>query len=283
MKYFSLLFLILLVSACGADEQSPFVDTAKSDLISLARDTGGTHSAIPLQANGPDYAYYMYEPGDYANVGEDYPLLIYLHGISDFGDPVQQNDLFKVLRNGPPKLIEEGSWNPEYPMLVASPQLMITDFDWQPNKVHSFIEHLESKYRVNPSRIYITGISIGGVGIFEYIRNLGSRAKPAAAVPIAGAGAENLVSTFGDVPIWAFHGEDDRVIPFERGSKQIVDAINAANPKVRALVTTYPGVGHDAWTRTYDETGMGQENRLNDPFNRSVFNWMFSKKKSAAD
>lgn len=104
-------------------------------------------------------------------------------------------------------------------------------------------------------------------------------AKPAAVVPIAGAGAENLVDTFGDVPIWAFHGENDRVIPFERGSKQIVDAINAANPKVRALVTTYPGVGHDSWTRTYDETGMGQENLLNDPFNRSVFNWMFSKKK----
>lgn len=272
--------LMLVLVACGSDDQAPFVNTAKADLEALSEDTGGTHTAVPLQENGPDYAYYLYEPGGYAEDTQDYPLLIYLHGISDFGDPIRQDDLHKVLRNGPPKLIEEGTWDPEFPMLVASPQLMITDFDWQPNTVHGFIEHLQNTYRVNPSRIYITGISIGGVGIFEYIRNLGSRSIPAAAVPIAGAGAENLVSTFGDVPVWAFHGEEDRVIPFERGSKQIVDAINAANPKVRALITTYPGVGHDAWTRTYDGTGMGQENPLNDPFNRSVFNWMFSKKKA---
>jgi predicted esterase len=283
MKRYIPCILLLLFAACSSEESIPVINDARADLTSLAEDTGGVHIPVPLHANGPDYSYYIYEPGGYTEDTTSYPLLIYLHGIHDFGDPVRQNDLFKVLRNGPPKMIEEGTWKPDFPMLVASPQLFVTELDWQPNKLHSFIEHLENKYRVNPSRIYITGISIGGVGIFEYLRNLGSRAKAAAVVPIAGAGAENLVDTFAQVPIWAFHGENDRVIPFQRGSKEIVDAINAAGPRDRALLTTYPGAGHDVWTRTYDESGMGQENRLYDPFNRSVFHWMFTKKKRKDD
>ena len=60
----------------------------------------------------------------------------------------------------------------------------------------------------------------------------------------------------------------------------MVDAYNATNPRHRALITTYPGVGHDAWTMTYDESGMGKENRLNDRFDTSIFDWMFNRRLS---
>ncbi len=274
-----LLFTLLIsLFACGSDDSPGTTNLVFEDLEVLTQDRGGEHEAIPLINSNTHYGYYMYEPSGYASDEEDYPLLVYLHGIDDLGDPILQNDLDLVLRNGPPKMIDEGSWNPRFPMLVASPQLFKTQLDWQPNDLHEFIEHLESKYRVNPERIYITGISIGGVGIFEYLRNLGSRQKAAAVVPIAGAGAELLVSTISDVHIWAFHGEEDRVIPFERGSKPTVDAINASNPRFRALITTYPGVGHDAWTITYNESGMGMENPRNDRFNQSVFDWMFNRR-----
>jgi len=278
MRKISILVFAIAVLSCGSDDTPGTTNLVFDDLELLTQDMGGEQTAIPLRNSGTHYGYHMYEPSGYATDEESYPLLIYLHGISDLGDPVQQNNLDLVLRNGPPKMINEGSWDPRFPMLVASPQIFSTDLDWQPNQLHEFIEHLETKYRVNPERIYITGISIGGVGIFEYLRNLGSRQKAAAVVPIAGAGAEMLVSTISDVHIWAFHGEDDRVIPFERGSKPMVDAINASKPKHRALVTTYPGVGHDAWTMTYDESGMGKENARNDPFNTSVFDWMFNRK-----
>lgn len=270
--------LLILLYACGADDTPGTSNLVFDDLETLSRDTGGEHRGVPLINSNTHYGYYMYEPSGYATDDEAYPLLIYLHGIDDLGDPILQNDLDLVLRNGPPRMIDRGTWNPRFPMLVASPQLFKTELDWQPNKLQDFIEHIESEYRVNPDRIYITGISIGGVGIFEYLRNLGSRQKAAAVVPIAGAGAEMLVSTISDVYIWAFHGEEDRVIPFERGSKPMVDAYNATNPRYRALITTYPGVGHDAWTMTYNGSGMGKENPRNDRFDQSVFDWMFNRK-----
>lgn len=276
MKQLVFTFVICAALACNNDDRTPFLEEVEADLALLTVDTGGNQEAVLRQSSGADYDYFMYEPSGYATDNTAYPLMIYLHGIDAFGS---ESDLDKILNDGPPMMIEQGDWNPKFPVLVASPHLLVSDLDWEPNKIQAFIEHLESTYSINPSRIYITGISIGGIGIFEYLRNLGSKSKVAAVVPIAGAGAERLVDTIEDVPIWAFHGEEDRVISFRRGSKLIVEAINATNPETRALITTYPEAGHDVWTRTYDGTGMGQENIELDRFQSSVFDWMLSKKK----
>ena len=134
-----LLFALMLsLFACGNDDNPGTTNLVFDDLEVLSRDTGGEHHAIPIINSNTHYGYYMYEPSGYATDEEAYPLLVYLHGIGDLGDPILQNDLDLVLRNGPPKMIEDRSWNPRFPMLVASPQLFKTELDWQPNKLQDF-------------------------------------------------------------------------------------------------------------------------------------------------
>lgn len=266
---------ILVFAGCAVDDGEPFVPS-NIDLLMLPQDTGGQHISMPLGSTNAEYGYYVYEPGGYQESDLGYPLLIYLHGTKDIGhnDLRERNDL--VLRNGVPAQIEAGNWNPSHPMLVVSPHL--TELDWFPTNVHNFIAYLEETYRVNPQRIYITGISVGALGIYEYIRNIGSQSKLAAMVPIAGSGVSTLVENFTDIPIWAFHGEEDRVIPFTR-SKDMINAINAIEPKRRARLTSYPGAGHDVWTMTYNSSGMGQENEDYDRFTQTIYDWMFKQKK----
>lgn len=71
----------------------------------------------------------------------------------------------------------------------------------------------------------------------------------AAIAPICGGGFPDLASELKDVPVWAFHGAEDDVVKLEVG-QQMVDALRACGGNVR--FTVYPGVGHDSWTRTYD-------------------------------
>ena len=275
-----ILFALLVCCLACASDDTPEIARALDfeDLERLSQDTRGVHRPISLINSGSHYGYYFYEPSGYQTDEEDYPVLIYLHSAEGFTRTGSERDLDLVLQHGPPRKITEGTWNPRYPMLVVSPQLKIDDLDWEPNKLQDFIEYLEETYRINSSRIYITGIGLGGRGIFDYLVHIGSRQKAAAVIPIAGKGSPIQARSVADVPIWAFHGEEDRVIPLDRGSQAIIEAINANERTTRALLTTYPGVGHDAWTITYNGMGIGRENTENDRFLESIYDWMFDRK-----
>src|SRR5690606_12530958 len=173
-------------------------------------------------------------------------------------------------------MIEQNKWSPKYPMIVASPQL--TSGTWNADDVHSFIEYIISNYPINTDRIYLTGYSLGAFGCFDYISKYGAAAYASAIVPIAGGGNKNSGSQFTTIPVWAFHGEDDNTVS-KNGSINMVNAINAANPLVKAKLTLYPGVGHDSDTRTFDGTGMGTENSSYDAFDMSIYEWMFKYRK----
>ncbi len=198
--------------------------------------------------------FWLYLPPGYDKQPQKkWPLLLFLHGAGERG-----SDLKRVLRHGPPKLIQAGK---DFPFLVASPQCP-GGMDWRmlaPSLI-KLLDHLESKYRVDPSRVYVTGLSMGGYGTWHLAGLIPERL--AAVVPICGGGDPATAERLKEVPVWAFHGGRDRVVPLKR-SQEMVDAINKAGGKAR--LTVYPEAGHDSWSATYD--------------NPEVYRWLLSHQK----
>ena len=106
--------------------------------------------------------------------------------------------------------------------------------------------------RVDPDRLYVTGLSMGGYGTWYAAGMPGSRF--AAAAPICGGGDPAWAKRFG-LPLWAFHGDDDRAVPVGR-SREMIAAVRAAGGEPK--YTEYPAVGHDSWTRTYADDAFHQ-------------------------
>ncbi len=200
--------------------------------------------------------YLLYLPKDYGKTQDKWPLMIFLHGAGERG-----SDLNKVKVHGPPKLIERGK---DLPFIIVSPQC--PSGHWWPTKVETvmaLIDEIVEKYNVDESRIYLTGLSMGGYGTWAI-----ACAHPerfAAIVPICGGGQPYLASRLRDVPVWAFHGEKDPVVPV-RESQRMVAVVNAAGGNAR--LTVYPDAQHDSWTQTYD--------------NPDLYTWLLSHTKPPA-
>src|SRR6185436_9469948 len=124
-------------------------------------------------SNGTYIGFWQYTPTDYsANPTTKYPLIIFLHGIGERGDGV--NNLPSVLGQGIPKNINEGHtmrffWNGKWEtFLVLSPQLSTNYGDWQNFYVEEMIKYAKQNLRIDPDRIFLTGLSLGGGGVWRY-------------------------------------------------------------------------------------------------------------------
>ena len=216
------------------------------------------HALIRDDASG--LAYWWHEPapgaGGAAEAGGPRPLLIFLHGGGESG-----GDPAKVLTHGLPKLIEGGL---EVPVWVAAPHNPGENKFWDDTKVAALARSIAAARPVDPARIYITGLSRGGYGTWRCV--LQDPDLYAAAVPIAGGGYPPYAFRIPHVPIWAFHGEDDGIIPPSE-SADMVAAINARGGK--AKLTLYPGVGHAGWDETYQ--------------NPELWRWLLAQRRPAAE
>lgn len=200
------------------------------------------------------YRYSLYIPKEYSSGSKrKWPLIIFLHGSGERGE-----DLDVLTRHGPPKMIASGY---AFPALVASPQAPDHD-TWDPHSVKALVDALRHEYHIDDDRIYLTGISMGGYGVWDTVM-----AFPhtfAAAVPICGSAGVKFVAAerIKHVPVWIFHGADDTVVP-AANSQRIYDALVEAGgtPKL----TIYVGVGHDAWSRTYED--------------KDLWEWLFAQKR----
>lgn len=187
--------------------------------------------------------FWLYLPERYQRAGVEapLPLIIYLHGSSRRG-----RDLEKVKANGLANLMDKRD---DFEFVVASPQALAKHAwqqCWRPDDLVLLLDHLLATYHIDPKRVYLTGLSMGGYGTWATIAKHADRF--AAAAPICGGGNPASAKGIGKLPVWAFHGDEDRVVPVKR-SREMVDAIAAA--KGNAKLTVYPGVGHDSYTRTY--------------------------------
>jgi predicted peptidase len=188
------------------------------------------------------------------NKDQKWPLMLFLHGAGERG-----NDLNKVKVHGPAKLVEQGK---EFPFIVVSPQCP-ADSWWtdQLDALMALLDEVQAKYAVDPNRVYLTGLSMGGFGSWA----LGCRYpnRFAAIVPICGGGEWFLAERMKNVPVWAFHGAKDGVVPL-RESQEMVDALKRAGGNVQ--LTVYPEANHDSWTETYN--------------NPKLYEWLLSQRKA---
>ncbi|MBL0740038.1 dienelactone hydrolase family protein [Chryseolinea lacunae] len=259
-----------------SEEPTKPVTETPSDTASAERaaTTAAVHKAMPLGSDAAPFGYYVYTPAGYTKTGPTFPVIIFLHGSGEQGNSkTNPADLDKVLTHGPPSMIKKKTWAPSHKMIVVSPQCH--EGWWDRDHVRAFIKYISVTYRVDPKRIYLTGLSMGGFGTFDQLNSYDDN-QIAAAVAIAGSGVMNATFTkrISKVPLWVFHGQDDRTV-LPDFSKQIVPAVNALNPTVKAKLTLFPGVGHNSWTMTYSGSGMGKENPSYDPFKQDIYTWMY--------
>jgi poly(3-hydroxybutyrate) depolymerase len=110
------------------------------------------------------------------------------------------------------------------------------------------LEGLRKEFNLDPKRLYLTGLSMGGYGTWDVLAR--HPTLFAAAVPVCGGADESTAPAIKDLPIWCFHGGADKTVPPER-SRNMIAALKAAggNPKY----TEYEGVGHNSWDKAYAE------------------------------
>jgi len=196
--------------------------------------------------------YLLYLPDGYANdTTKKWPLLIFLHGSGEAG-----TELDKVKVHGPPKLIEAGK---KFPFIIVSPQAP-PNTGWQLEVLKSMLDNLKQKYRVDNDRIYLTGLSMGGFGTWNFSEKFPD--ELAAIAPICGGGDVDKVWQLRHMPVWCFHGAKDNVVP-PASSQRMVDALRKYNPDVK--FTLYPEANHNSWEVTYN--------------NDSLYTWLLAQKK----
>lgn len=186
-----------------------------------------------------DLGYLIYLPKDYGSI-KRWPLMVFLHGVGERG-----SDLNKLKLHGPAKLIEQGK---EYPFIVVS--IQCPGDKWWPyitEHVAALIDNVIESYDVDADRVYLTGLSMGGYGTWAVAGTYPDRF--AAIAPICGGGEKFVAFSMKNVPVWAFHGDADPVVPVQR-SVEMIETVKQIGGD--AKLTIYPGVGHDAWTQTYN-------------------------------
>lgn len=184
--------------------------------------------------------YLLFLPDGYSENKQGWPLMLFLHGAGERG-----SDLKKVKKHGPPKIVEKQK---DFPFIVVSPQCPKND--WWTDKVEVLIKLLDdiiARYNVDTERIYLTGLSMGGYGTWALAAKYPESFS--AIAPICGGGNRVMAFRLKDVPVWAFHGAKDNVVPLKQ-SEEMVNAIIARGGDAR--LTVYPDAGHDSWTETYN-------------------------------
>lgn len=206
---------------------------------------------------GEELKYRLLLPKGYAEDGKtSYPLVLFLHGAGERGD-----DNAAQLKHGAREFATDASLA-KYPAIVVAPQCPKGSF-WtkQSSLTRGLLEEIQKTYRVDNSRLYVTGLSMGGFGTWDLIT--GTPDLFAAAAPVCGGGDEKLAGKIVNLPLWVFHGESDNVVKPEQ-SRKMIAAIEKAGGKPK--YTEYPGVGHDSWTQTYA--------------NPEFMEWLFKQKKA---
>lgn len=188
--------------------------------------------------------YLLYLPKDYnENNTKKWPLILFLHGAGERGDNAKFVQIW-----GPAQIVEEK----DLPFIVLSPQCP-GDKSWANLllPVKELLDEIIIKYRVDLSRIYVTGLSMGGYGTFLMMENYSKYF--AAYAPICGGGNPMAVSSYAHVPGWVFHGDRDNAVPLYR-SQAMVDSLKAKGADVK--FTVYKGMDHYSWIPAYSESGL---------------------------
>lgn len=215
-------------------------------------------------------------PDEYAKTKKDYPLIIFLHGKSKSG-----NNLQKLLLEGIPYWINNGekmqAVNPVdgklYKFIVVAPQA--PNWGLKPDEIRRMLDDVEKRYRIDRSRIYLTGYSAGGwASVMAITDNAALSARFAAAVPMSVASIDDknltqfkLVAD-ANIPCWYLAGTEE--LHFLENCERYKDSTNTYKPNL-AKVTVLDGFAHHSWKEQYDTAYR--------KYGMNIYEWMLQYKK----
>jgi predicted peptidase len=192
--------------------------------------------------------YLLFLPKGYGQKAtKKWPLILFLHGSGERG-----SDLWLVAKHGPPKIVAD---KPDFPFIVVSPQCPAGQ-TWSDDLLLALLDEITGKYAVDKTRVYLTGLSMGGYGTWSL--GIAHPDRFAAIAPICGGGdpvkillAEGKqAEALKTLPVWAFHGAKDPVVNVSESERMVAALRQFGDADVK--LTIYPDAQHDCWTVTYD-------------------------------
>lgn len=198
--------------------------------------------------------YAEYLPTTYTDTTKTFPVIIFLHGSGERGTGATVTEVKKTIINGPAKFLKGSNF------IILCPQTNL--WSWRSkwpngtkrNDANEFTKWALKNYRIDPKRVYITGLSMGGEGTWFAMAD--DPKLYAAGIPVCGRAsrAEGSAVAVGGVHVWAFHGEDDVSISFESHW----NAIAGMRSTNKALIdfTVYERMGHNVWDKVYSNTAI---------------------------
>ena len=204
--------------------------------------------------------YLLFLPAGYKEDKEKrWPLMLFLHGAGERG-----KDIAKVTVHGPPKLVKEKA---DFPFILVSPQCPAGQ-TWSDDALLALLDEVIKKHRVDPERVYLTGLSMGGYATWSLGMKYPERF--AAIAPICGGGdilpvllpVQGKQAALKRLPVWAFHGAKDTLVELSESERMVEALKKAGNANVK--LTVYPEADHDSWTETYK--------------NQELYDWMLQHK-----
>ena len=313
---FKLPLLISLLVACGSNEAAPASPAGTGGSVSVdggggtptgsggATGSGGTtpsDGGVPNGGTGPSTSgsrltaiqlggsntapngYYEYLPPTSDGGTSPSPLIVYWHGLGADGNGT--DGLEKVATEGLARVIRDNKWPDVRPFIVLAPQHQPNGGNIAPGEgcpsgaeVDTFITWALSNYNIDPKKVFLTGLSCGAIGSWDYLAE--HRDVVAAAVLIAGNPGDPTQASstwqraggcdLGAVAVWSFHGDKDDTVPFAPDSDTMAKLIACPNPPRRnARFTPLEGAGHLIWDGIYDLTA-----NLGD-----IYQWMLDNAK----
>jgi predicted peptidase len=218
-----LALLLVALPAWAADQKVGFQDRVHKD------------------PDGKEAKYILFVPHDY-KADKAYPVILFLHGAGETGTDGKKQAAVGL---GPAIRKQEKS----FPYLAVFPQSQKRT--WRAgsddaNRALAILEEVQKEFKIDPKRVYLTGLSMGGAGTWSLA--IAHPEKWAAIVPICGPGDADAAAKIKDIPCWAFVGDADRPQLVE-GLRKMIKALKDAGGKPK--FTEYPGVGHNSWDRAY--------------------------------
>ena len=231
---------------------------------------------FPSQDGGqtPDLNYRLFRPAA-IDSSQKYPLVVFLHGAGERGGDNEAQLVHSVHEFARPDRQKH------YPAFVIAPQCpkdrKWVEIDWSQksgkgsfdeaaspviDSVMQLVETMLDSEPIDSSRIYFTGLSMGGYG--SWYASAKWADKVAAVIPVCGGGDPAWAARYNGVAIWALHGQKDSAVPIGR-SREMVAAIASVGHAPEVRYTEYPGVNHDSWTRSFTRD--------------DLFAWLFAQKK----
>lgn len=252
-------------------------------------------SARIVGSTASHLGYIEHLPNSYTdNPGQMFPLLIFNHGSGANATPLGESGdspldaLGVVLRNAGPALIINGdNWIESDPLIVLSPQMIAFDFDDPIARIDAFVDFAVATYNVDPSRVYMSGWSAGAS--LSLAHAVMHPEKLAALVPISGGLRLTDETIFPNgfcdveqVPVWAFHGDNDATTSVDISIDNHQSVINNCLSPVPPRLTVYQEQTHFIHHATYNLTMMEGGNlgvsgdSTYDLYEQSIFDWLLS-------